>query len=515
MFRRPIITLVFAVASGFAQYGPQPAQVQPNFTTAIAPAAGTPGASLTYWAPTPNSPNLAAWYDISDVSTLRNNAGNVPSSGDSIKLVGDLSGNSNVNVLALNGVAGNYGSSPNAAALQITGDIDIRIYCQLVTYAPTAINRLVAKRAANNTGYDFAIAIGGTLTLTVGGPASPLVIGANASLSANTFLAQWLRVTRAAATGATNFYTSLDGVTWNQVGTTVSSTAGNIATDTAQVAVGMYSDGTSSPANGLIYRAQIYNGINGTLVFDANFATAAKLATSFTESSSNAATVTINTSGDTGARICGARDVYQNDSTKQPILTISASGNYLTFDGSNDYMKAAAFALAQPETVYFVGSQVSWTNTDYIYDGSTTNSGRLLQQTSSPTVAIYAGASLAFSTFPVATVGIVAAGFNGTSSFGRYNRTSATTGDAGTTAPNGFTLGGRGADGLQNANITASEILIYAAAHDDASQGKRITYLAAKWHIAGAFAYEQIAPLVPFDEAPPIDRWKREDLLAA
>ena len=71
-------------------------------------------------------PGLALWLDSKDGSSLRNDAGAQPVTTDGIKLASDKSGNSSTNVLCLNGVAGNYVSAPDSAAVSITVDIDIR-----------------------------------------------------------------------------------------------------------------------------------------------------------------------------------------------------------------------------------------------------------------------------------------------------------------------------------------------------------------------------------------------------
>ena len=279
--------------------------------------------------------------------------------------------------------------------------------------------------------------------------------------------------------------------------------------------IGTRSAGSAEPLSGLVYRVRILNGYDGagTLVFDANFATASKLAPSFTESSSNAATVTINTSGATGARISGARDLYQGTAANQPILTIAAGGNYLTFDGSNDYLKAAAFALAQPETVYMVMSQVSWTLNDVFFDGNATASVRTYQSATTPRIRSRAGATGSeLATFPVGTNGVITTVFSGASSLLRYNRTAALTGDFGTVGANGFTLAANG-DGSSPANITASEVLVYSTADATAQQNAVIGYLARKWSISGGFAHMPPAEIIPFN--PNIIPWKREEELAA
>lgn len=425
---------------------------------------------------------LQARYNIADLSSL------VYDGSNRVQLVSDVSGNSNVNALVLNGVAGNYASAPDSAAVSVTGDIDIRVRVAQATRAAAA---LVSKWAsAAQISYFFRINnSSGQLALECSADGSTTYsFTSDANIGAAT---EWVRVTLDVDNGAggktATFYTSPDGVTWNILGTAqTTATPSAIFDSTSPVEIGSRQGGTSFLGAALIYRAQIYNGINGTLVFDANFTSQPKLATSFTESSVNAATVTINTTGDLGARICGARDLVQMTVSKQPVLTIGAK-NFLTFDGTNDYMKAAPFPLVQPETVYFVGSQVTWTGGDYIFDGaSAANTLGLVQTTTTPQLNINAGSSVAANTdLAVNTRGVVSAVYSGANSLLRVNRNVATTGNAGTASPNGFTLGANGASTAANfGNITFSEANLYNTAHGTDLQNALINGMMARWGIA-------------------------------
>src|ERR1035437_6234377 len=58
-------------------------------------------------------------------------------------------------------------------------------------------------------------------------------------------------------------------------------------------------------------------------------------------------------------------DLLQSVATRYPIW----SSDGITFDGSNDYMRAVDFTLNQPEFIYIVFKNVSWSGTHYIFDG--------------------------------------------------------------------------------------------------------------------------------------------------
>lgn len=243
-----------------------------------------------------------------------------------------------------------------------------------------------------------------------------------------------------------------------------------------------------------MYSARIYSGIptflggsGGTIVFDADFTKQAKLAATFTEDSANAATVTVNTSGDLGARISGARDLVQFTTTKMALLSVGADGKRIaTFDGSNDYMKAAPFSLSQPESTYSVISQETWTLGDVFFDGNAASSGRLYQASSSPLLRITADGINAVEDvagISTATRFVASAVLNGASSSIRINKRAATLGNAGTGNLGGFTIGAKG-DGSTPANETFSETIVASRADADALQLRINSALMRQWNVS-------------------------------
>jgi hypothetical protein len=150
-------------------------------------------------------------------------------------------------------------------------------------------------------------------------------------------------------------------------------------------------------------------------------------------------------------------------------LSVTANAQTLHFDGSNDYLKAAAFALAQPVTGYAVCSQVSWTTNDVLFDGNAPTV-QIGQPTSTPRLGIPGGSSDTFTDgLAVAATGVLSWVWNGASSAIRVNRTTADTGTGPTTAPNGITIGANGS-GTQPANITTQEVLVFPTNHDEIAQ---------------------------------------------
>ena len=160
-------------------------------------------------------------------------------------------------------------------------------------------------------------------------------------------------------------------------------------------------------------------------------------------------------------------------------------GNQRTvfFNGTTHYLKATAFTLIQPETIYLVVRQKSWVSNSEFFDGNATDSGELYQATSSPYVRLYAGASGPLNTtMTINTWRIVSAGINGASSLIQLNAGPPTAGNAGAANMGGLTLGA-GATGTHKTNIQVGELLLYTAAHDANARSQIVHYLANKWGI--------------------------------
>ncbi len=434
----------------------------------------------------------AAWYSLAGAAsdnTYKLNAGNVT-------LIADQSGNSPVNLLALNGATGNYASTPDSSFVSILGDIDIRVKANLPNWTPAALSALIAHSvdAGNQRSMIFGLDGGGNhLVLYTTATGLNYTLGVATSTATLTsagianFATAWVRATRAQTTGVVTFYTSLDdAATWQQLGSTSIILAGSAYFDsTAPLEVGTTDAGSANRTTGNIYRAQLYNGIAGTLAFDANFTLPAKLAASFTESSVNAATVTINTSGDLGARISGARDLVQLTAAKQPAFSVVGGYNTATFDGSNDYMKAAAFSYSQPESVYFVGSQVTWTVSHHFLDGGTVAAMAMFQRNVTPRFTLQSGGvdSGQNANLAVNTKGVVSAIFNGASSSSTVNLGSTVSSTLVAGAANGFTLAERADVPGLSANITFNEALLRSAADDATTQAQLTSYEILKWGV--------------------------------
>ena len=192
---------------------------------------------------------------------------------------------SGVNYVYLSGISGNYFSTPNAAANQITGDIEIIAKINVTNINTT--QHIVAKRSLiTNIGYtlvigssrlNFQFSLNGTTNLLVQSTV-------NVPFTANQDY--WVKATRSATNGNVEFYTSGDGVIYTQLGTTVASTSGSMFNSTQVLEIGSRGTGSSQLLQGKVYYASITNTIGGapTQIFNPNNYVAATSQSQWTSS---------------------------------------------------------------------------------------------------------------------------------------------------------------------------------------------------------------------------------------
>lgn len=212
----------------------------------------------------------------------------------------------------LPGVAGNFMSVPDEAALDITGDIDIRVRVALDSWTSTgADTALMGKytNVGNQSSYLFLYGgdVGSGLLRffwTEDGAAGTF---RNADSTASVALSDgevsWVRLTIDVDNGASGrdikFWKSSDNVTYTQVGATITQAGTtSIYSGTANAIIGAYNGGATSPAAGKFYAAQIYNGIAGSKVLDIDTAVISSgSATTFTALTGQTVTIGRGTTG--------------------------------------------------------------------------------------------------------------------------------------------------------------------------------------------------------------------------
>lgn len=244
----------------------------------------------------------------------------------------DWPGDNAGNYVYLPGVASNSMSVPDEAALDITGDIDLRAYISLDSWTPSVVQRIINKDdGASNRSYFFRVETDGKLRLFVDDDGTSTGL-TNTSTVATGFAdgsSHWIRGTFDLDNGSGNsemkFFTSEDGATWTQLGTTITgSVLSGIYSGSANAFVGSGNNGFE-PMAGKFYRAQVLDGIDGTTVLDVDTSIITSgSATSFTDLTGNH-TVTIN----------------RSTSGRKSVAVVSPVWLF----GTDDYMEVADNAL--------------------------------------------------------------------------------------------------------------------------------------------------------------------------
>lgn len=195
--------------------------------------------------------------------------------------------------LDLPGLANHNATTPDTAALDITGSIDLQAKVDPVVWASGGNSPVLFKDGGSNASYGLNITNTGFLKLHLSADGSTLLTATSSAISpgvAGTPI--WIRATWLQSTGVVQFFTSSDGSSWTQLGTDQSIAIASIFSGTGTLRVGTAAGFFAAHFNGKIYRAIVKNGIGGTAVFDADFSTQTTGATSFTEATGK--TVTVN-----------------------------------------------------------------------------------------------------------------------------------------------------------------------------------------------------------------------------
>lgn len=192
----------------------------------------------------------------------------------------------------LTGATNSYVSTPDAAALDIVGDLDIRARAALTDWTPAATQTLVSKWTTTGSQRSYKLAVllttgrlrlswstAGVAEITADSTVSPVVAD-----GAPLWVRAALDVDNGAAGRTVTFYTSEDGQTWTQLGTPVT-VAGvtSVFAGTAPLAVGAHSVGASERLVGRVSTVDVRSGIDGTSVALPDFSVQIPGTTSFVD----------------------------------------------------------------------------------------------------------------------------------------------------------------------------------------------------------------------------------------
>lgn len=176
--------------------------------------------------------------------------------------------------LFLPGTSGNTATTPDAASLDIVGDIDIRARIAPDDWTPASESFILAKYTTTGNQRSYALTLSATGALILRWSANGTAVLFETSSAVNTFTngsTHWVRATldvdNGAGDAAVNFYTSEDGSTWTALGVEqlVGATT-SIFASTAVLEIGGRDAGTAEFLAGKFFRGQVLSGIAGTSV---------------------------------------------------------------------------------------------------------------------------------------------------------------------------------------------------------------------------------------------------------
>jgi hypothetical protein len=296
----------------------------------------------------------------------------INSSGDAIQttLASQplLLAHNGINYYYGSGVLGNYCSTPDAAANQIVGNTEI---IAKVEFNSSTTNRIICSKWGNTVNLNFLLYIASDSKLwfnqSFDGITEVFATSSAAiSTAVNTII--YIKVTRVRSTGVVTFFTSSDGITYTQLGTPITSTAGDRFNNITQnVNIAAYANGIATPFTSAlkIYQVTMSKQIGGAPLVDFN-PQSYLASTSQTQWTSTTGEVwTINT----GTATTGYKGTLVDKTLFQA-------------DGVNDSLVSSTFSNTANITDHLVFRQMGWVSGDWLYDGTTgAGSTSGLQQT--------------------------------------------------------------------------------------------------------------------------------------
>lgn len=168
------------------------------------------------------------------------------------------------------GASGAYVSTPDSAAVSVTGDIEIVVRVMLTDWTPSAPNAMVGKFAAGSRDYWFEVRTDGKVKFGWSSDGATLLEAVSTVATGfSDGLTYWLKVTRNSSTGTVTFSYASDfpnePTSWTGLGASVATAPSAMNNGTSPLWLGGLSGGTSW-LSGRVYQATIRNGINGTTV---------------------------------------------------------------------------------------------------------------------------------------------------------------------------------------------------------------------------------------------------------
>jgi hypothetical protein len=308
-------------------------------------------AAYAYWS---GGPLVASslWLDASSTNAATQSVKNFGDGANMDARLGSATGvdtndpvllpHSGTNYLYLPAVNNNDATTPTTAPLQITGDIEL--LARVSIDSTGTFNGIMSNQTtATSGGYWWYLQSPGAMTLRWStGTAEAFFSSGNTVWAAGMVAGKtyWLRAVLDVDNGASghqvSFYWAPDSVSVPTTWTAMSQPAAGVGVTSIGASVqplhiGAFAAG-SSVFNGGFYRAIIRNGIGGTTVLDADFTTGITSGgqTSFTESSVNAATITINRALSGRKSVAVVRPVWLFGTDDYMEVAADPNGAYLS-----------------------------------------------------------------------------------------------------------------------------------------------------------------------------------------
>lgn len=205
--------------------------------------------------------------------------------------------------LSLPGVEPAHASTPDDAALGITGDIDIRMELTPYSWRPDASWMVLAAKAVNNGAVSWGLRLmgSGTLELAWSDGTNRTSAGSTDSVptgSGRLAVRATLDVDNGSSGHTITFYTASGiGGTWSQLGSAVTNSGTtSVSTSSADLTLGSLQDGEmqypeGAPLDGVVHGFELRNGIDGTVVAGVGFGSAAPGDSTFSDDAGLAWTV--------------------------------------------------------------------------------------------------------------------------------------------------------------------------------------------------------------------------------
>lgn len=200
--------------------------------------------------------------------------------------------------LVLNGDPGDTASTPDSAALSLTGDLEFSIDLWLPNWRLETVLASKWVSSGDQRSFAFQVNVDGTLQLDwtsagTSGTQHTLVSNAVVPFQSGRFSVRWTLDADNGSGGSTGtFYyrtsPGLDG-SWTQLGGAVTGTTASIYDGTAPLALGDTDD--QGRFEGRVFEAQLLNGLGGSSVADPDFTGLAEGTTSFSDTAGNTWTV--------------------------------------------------------------------------------------------------------------------------------------------------------------------------------------------------------------------------------